>query len=398
MDINQSLREALRPAARQAPPSGIVEMVNHGIGRDGMIPLWAGEGDLPTPDFIREAAIRSLEAGDTFYTYQRGIPPLRQAICDYMTRTFGSDFGFQSDRFLVTGSGMQAIQIAVACVAGPGTSVVLPSPTWPNFAAAVGLSGAQAITVPMGFSNGRWHLDIDALFDAAREDTRAIFINTPGNPTGWTATRDELQEILTRARARGIWIIADEIYTRYYYGHDNGGARAASFHDVAEPDDRILYVNSMSKNWAMTGWRGGRIEAPAVVGETIENLIQYSTSGVATFMQKGAIAALNDGDDFIAEQVARATRGREIVGDMLAVLPNVKGAPPDGAFYYFFSVEGISDVRQLGFDIIDHANVGLAPGTAFGPGGERFMRLCFARSEKSLIQAMERLTGYLSKG
>ncbi|HCI45824.1 MAG TPA: aspartate aminotransferase, partial [Rhodospirillaceae bacterium] len=230
------------------------------------------------------------------------------------------------------------------------------------------------------------------------EDTRAIFINTPGNPTGWTATRDELQEILTRARARGIWIIADEIYTRYYYGHDNGGARAASFHDVAEPDDRILYVNSMSKNWAMTGWRVGWIEAPAVVGETIENLIQYSTSGVATFMQKGAIAALNDGDDFIAEQVARATRGREIVGDMLAVLPNVKGAPPDGAFYYFFSVEGISDVRQLGFDIIDHANVGLAPGTAFGPGGERFMRLCFARSEKSLIQAMERLTGYLSKG
>lgn len=397
MDINQSLRETLRPAARQAPPSGIVEMVNHGMGREGLIPLWAGEGDLPTPHFIRAATIRALEAGQTFYTYQRGIPPLRQAISDYMGRTFGSDFGFSADRFFVTGSGMQAIQIAIACVAGADTSVVLPTPAWPNFAAAVGLSGAEAIAVPMSFSNGRWHLDIDALFDAVRADTKAVFINSPGNPTGWTASEAELREILDRARKRGLWIIADEIYARYYYGSAHGGFRAPSFHDMANPDDRIIYVNTMSKNWAMTGWRVGWIEAPPALGSVIENLIQYSTSGVATFMQHGAIAALNEGDDFVAEQVARATRGRQIVDDSLASLSNVHGVPPDGAFYYFFSVDGVMDVRQLGFDFIDQTGVGLAPGTAFGPGGETFMRLCFVRSEASLTQAMERIVGWLGR-
>ncbi|MEO0392310.1 MAG: pyridoxal phosphate-dependent aminotransferase [Pseudomonadota bacterium] len=395
MTIDQALLQALRPAARQAPPSGIVEMVNHGLERDGLIPLWAGEGDVPTPAFIREAAAASLAAGDTFYTYQRGIPPLRQALSDYMTRLYSEGFPFDPDRFYVTGSGMQAIQIAIACVAGPGTSVVLPTPAWPNFAAAVGLSGAEAIAVPMDHADGHWQLDIDALFNAVRDDTKAIFINSPGNPTGWTATEEELQQILSRARRAGLWIIADEIYGRFYYGQANDGFRADSFHDLAEPDDQILYVNTMSKNWAMTGWRIGWIEAPPILGDTIENLIQYSTSGVATFVQKGAVTALNAGDDFITEQVARAREGRDIVAQMLSTLPRVQSSPPDGAFYYFFAVDGVDDARQLGFDLIDQAGVGLAPGTAFGPGGERFMRLCFIRQARGLREAMARIHAML---
>ncbi|MEM6902653.1 MAG: pyridoxal phosphate-dependent aminotransferase [Pseudomonadota bacterium] len=395
VNINTSLLESLRAEARNAPPSGIVEMVNHGIGRDGLIPLWAGEGDLPTPEFIRQGAVDSLAAGETFYTYQRGIPPLREAISRYMQRLYGDEFPFSPERFFVTGSGMQAVQIAITSVAGAGSSMVIPTPTWPNFAAAIGLSGGEPILVPKDFVEDQWRLDLDRLFDAIRPDTRAIFLNSPGNPTGWTASEAELQAILDEARRRDIWIVADEIYGRYYYGEAHGGFRAPSFHDVAGPDDKVIYVNTMSKNWAMTGWRVGWIEAPPALGDTIENLIQYSTSGVATFMQRASIIALDQGDQFITEQVARAAKGRHIVADAVSGLNRVRFTPPDGAFYAFFSVDGIEDVRQLGFDLIDQAGIGLAPGTAFGPGGEAFMRLCFARGEESLNQAMDRLVGWV---
>ncbi|MBV6633675.1 MAG: pyridoxal phosphate-dependent aminotransferase [Alphaproteobacteria bacterium] len=385
----------LRPEARNAPPSGIVEMVNHGIGRDGLIPLWAGEGDLPTPEFIRAGAVESLDAGETFYTYQRGIPPLREAISNYMRRLYGGAFPFTYDRFYVTGSGMQAVQLAIAAVAGAGASMVIPTPTWPNFAAAIELTGGEAITVPMDFIDDRWQLDLEKLLAAIRPDTTAIFLNSPGNPTGWTASEGELRAILEGARQRDLWIVADEIYARYYFGAAHDGFRAPSFHDVAEPDDKILYVNTMSKNWAMTGWRVGWLEAPPALGQVIENLIQYSTSGVATFMQRASVVALDQGDDFITEQVARAAKGRQIVADAVAGLNRVRFTPPDGAFYAFFTIDGIEDVRQLGFDLIDQAGIGLAPGTAFGPGGEAFMRLCFARGEESLTQAMDRLVKWM---
>lgn len=394
MPADTSLIDTLRPAARQAPPSGIVEMVNHGFGRDGLIPLWAGEGDVPTPAFICDATIASLRTGETFYTYQRGIPALREALCRYHERNFGQRFGFSSERFFVTGSGMQAIQIALAAVAGPGSTALVPTPAWPNFAAATDLSGAATIPVPMTFDGTRWQLDLDRLATAIRPDTRVLFLNSPGNPTGWTASEDELRAVLDLSRRHGCWIIADEVYTRFCYDR----VRAPSFHDVAEPDDRVLYVNTMSKNWAMTGWRLGWLEAPPALGPVIENLIQYSTSGVPVFTQRGAVAALDHGDDFLREQVARAARGREIVVEALAGSNRVRFGLPDGAFYLFFSVDGVGDSRQLGFDVIDHAGVGLAPGTAFGPGGEMFMRLCFARSEASLTQAMARLVDWLTRG
>ena len=301
-----TLVAALRAEARDAPDSGIVEVFNYGRNRDGLIPLWVGEGDLPTPAFIADAATRSLAAGETFYTYQRGLPELRAALARYHARHYGRDF--DAERFFVTGGGMQAIQIAVRMVAGAGDEVLVPTPAWPNFAAAIGVSGGRAVEVPMRFGNGGWTLDLDRLFSAAGPKTRAIFVNSPSNPLGWSATLDELKAILDFARAKGLWILADEVYHRFFYE----GARSPSFYDVAEPDDRILYTNTFSKNWAMTGWRIGWLGAPPALGATIENLVQYSTSGVAAFMQRAATVALDEGEAFVAEQVARAREGRRI--------------------------------------------------------------------------------------
>jgi aspartate/methionine/tyrosine aminotransferase len=383
----------LRREAREAPESGIVEVFNYGRTRPGLIPLWAGEGDLPTPPFIVEAATRALAAGETFYTYQRGIPPLREALAAYHQRLYGRTFS--PEQFFVTGSGMQAIQIVLAMVAGAGDEVILPTPTWPNAPAAAGITGARPVEVPMSFGNDGWSLDLERLGAAVTPRTRALFLVSPSNPTGWTASREELAALLALSRRHGFWIIADETYARFWYGE---GARAPSFLDVMEPEDRVLFVNTFSKNWAMTGWRVGWIAAHPSLGQVIENMVQYSTSGVAQFMQRAAVVALERGDSFADHMVARARRGREVVCDALAATGRCRFVAPDGAFYLFFEVEGETDTRGLALRLVDDANVGLAPGTAFGAGGERFLRICFARNADHLVTAMERLTTALGRG
>ncbi len=383
---------ALRPEARLAPESGIVEVVNFARERADLVPLWVGEGDLPTPAFISRAANESLARGETFYTYQRGIPALRDGLARYHLRHFGRDWGME--RYFVTGSGMQAIQIAVQAVAGAGDEVVYPSPAWPNFPAAIGVMGAHAVAVPLEFSPQGWSLDVDRLFAAVTPRTRAIYLNSPSNPTGWVADREVLAEILRRARERGLWIIADEVYSRFMQG---GGTRAPSFLDVSEPDDLILYVNTFSKNWAMTGWRIGWLAAPPAMGQVIENLIQYSTSGVAEFMQRAALVALDEGEDFVAEQVARADAGLATIRAALDRSNRIRYAVPQGAFYVFFGVEGETDSRALAKRIVAETGVGLAPGSAFGAEGEGFLRLCFARSQEHLALAAGRLNAWLAR-
>ncbi|RWX69835.1 pyridoxal phosphate-dependent aminotransferase [Mesorhizobium sp. M4B.F.Ca.ET.089.01.1.1] len=385
-----TLIQTLRAEARAAPESGIVAVINHGRLRDGMIPLWAGEGDLPTPSFISDAAARGLAAGETFYTWQKGIPELRQALARYYGRHFAKSFA--DEEFIVTASGMHAIQLAIDALAGQGDEVIYLSPAWPNFAAAAGVAGAVPVAVTLDPSGNGWSCDVDKIAAAITPRTKALFVNTPSNPTGWTADRETLQAILDLARQSGVWIIADEIYSHFHYG----SGRAPSFLDIATAEDRILFVNSFSKNWAMTGWRVGWIKTHPALQQVFENLIQYSTSGVAQFMQRGAVAALDEGDAFIVEQVERAHAARDLVCGILGATGKARFTVPQGAFYLFFTVDGITDSRTAAFDIVDHANVGLAPGTAFGPGGEAFLRLCFHRRLDQLEEAAHRLAKWMT--
>lgn len=376
---------SLRPEAADSPPSGIVEVSTYGRARQGVIPMWVGEGDTPTPSFIADAATRSLAAGETFYTWQRGHPDLRDAIARYMTRAYGRPF--EREQFYVTGGGMQAVQITMRMLAGLGDEVIIPSPAWPNFAAAAGISGAKTVFVQQSFGDGGWTLDMGDLEAAITPRSKAIVINSPSNPSGWTATEEELRQILAIARKHDLWIVADEIYGRFVYE----GSRAPSFHDVMEPDDRIIFVQTMSKNWAMTGWRLGWIECPPELGAIVENLIQYSTSGSPVFVQRAAIAALDNGDAFITHQIERARRSRDLICDALASTGRVRFLRPQGAFYLFFSVDGVTDTRAAALKMIDDVGVGVAPGTAFGPGSEKFFRLCFAQSPEKAAEAARRL-------
>ena len=386
----------IQPAMRDAPPSGIVEVFNYGRGRQGLIPLWVGEGDRPTPPFIADAAKASLDRGETFYADQRGIPPLREAIARYMTRVYGEQpgsGGFAPDRFFVTVGGMHALEIAAKMTVAAGEEALIPSPAWPNFAGAVRLAGATPVFVPLERGETRWRLDPQRLEAAVTPATRLLIVNSPANPTGFVATREELVAALTIARRHNLWILADEIYGRLTFS----GARAPSFHDVMAPDDKILFVQTLSKNWAMTGWRIGWLEAPPALSPVIENIVQFTTSGVPVFAQRAATAALDEGEPFLADQVARMRAARDIVADGLAATSRVRFARPDATFYLFCSVDGEPDTRTLALRLVDEAGVGVAPGSAFGPGGESYLRLCFGRAPDEIAEATRRLAAWLKR-
>ncbi len=383
----------IRPAIRTLEPSGIVEVADFGRGRQGLIPLWVGEGDRPTPDFIIAAAKASLDNGETFYTYQAGIPALREAIARYVTRIYAPAPGggdFSPERFFVTIGGMHALDIAVRMTVGPGEEGLVLSPAWPNFAGALSSNGARAVFAPLD-RGARWSLDADRLAAATTPATRAILFNSPANPTGYVATREELTAVLELARRRNLWIIADEIYGRLTYG----AQRAPSFHDVMSPDDKILFVQTLSKNWAMTGWRIGWLEAPPALAPFVENLIQYSTSGVPVATQRAAIAALEQGEPFFQDLRARVRASRDHLAGALGATGRVRFSLPEGAFYLFCAIDGEADSRRLAFRLIEEANVGAAPGSAFGPGGEGYLRICYAGSAETLAEATRRIVAWL---
>ena len=270
----------------------------------------------------------------------------------------------------------------------------MPTPAWPNFRGVVSIAGAVPVEVPMRLetadgegSAAAWTIEIDRIAAAVTPRTRALIINSPANPTGWTASIEALQALLDLARKHGLWIIADEIYGRIVYE----GARAPSLHDVIEADDRVLFIHTLSKNWAMTGLRLGWIETPAVLAPLVANLIQYSTSGVAVPLQRGAVAALEYGEPFITRQLERFRRSRDHLCRGLAATGKVRFAMPHAAFYLFAAFEGRPDTRALAFTLVEQAKVGVAPGSAFGQGGQDYVRLCFARDPQEVEEATRRL-------
>jgi aspartate/methionine/tyrosine aminotransferase len=380
----------LRPEIEALETSGISQLFALGVDREGVIPLWFGEGDLPTPDFISRAAIRSLEAGNTFYSHKRGIPALREAIVAYMNGLFGG--ALDVERITVTSSGMNGIMLALQTIAGAGDSVVVVSPVWPNIMSGVRIMGADLKTVSLHSREDGFHLDMDALMAACDERTRAVFVNSPSNPTGWVMGREDQQALLEFCRARGIWIMADEVYHRFVYERPaSERPRAPSFLDLARPDDAVIVVQSFSKTWAMTGWRMGWLVHPAALGANFDRLVEFNTSGAPRFLQDGCITALSEGEGFACHVIERCRQGRDLAYERLSALPRVRLACPEGAFYAFFAVEGLDDSLATAKQILEEVSVGLAPGSAFGPGGEGHLRLCFAGGTERLSAALERL-------
>ena len=379
----------VRPRIDAMQDSPILDVWRMGFSVEGVIALWAGEPDVPTPRFICEAAERALAEGQTFYTHNRGIPPLRAAIADYLKAIFGASVS--DDRIAVTSAGMNAVQIVCQAVLDPGDKAVVVTPSWPNIMRAMEISGAEIVSVPLTQGANGWSLDMERLLTAC-QGARLVYFASPANPTGWMITPEEAKTLLVFCRAHGIAILSDEVYHRIVYNQ----ARAFSMLDISRPDDAVFIVNSFSKSWAMTGWRMGWLIYPDGFLPTAEKLIQFNTSGGQAFLQYGGIAALRHGEAFVAEFVGRCAQGRALVEARLARMARVKVVPGNGSFYAMFSVDGVSDTLAFCKTAVVEARLGLAPGVAFGAGAESLIRLCYAKQPELLEEAMNRLERFVA--
>lgn len=391
-------KNPVRPVIRELEPSGISQVTALGLGNPDVLPLWFGETDLVTPPFIRRAAIQALEDGRTFYTNARGIQPLREAIRDFHKRTVGADIALE--RITVPGGAMLAVVSALQMCCEGGDNVVIVSPIWPNIFQATKVVGAEPRLVRLeeDWQVGRWRLDLDRLFDACDARTKAMFLASPGNPTGWMLTADEQKQILDFCRARGIAILADEVYGTLVY---DGAAHAPSFLSIADDEDAVFAINSFSKPWAMTGWRIGWLTHPKSVEGAAAAMAQCNNTGSTHFAQYGALAALSaEGDAFRATLLDRCRQGRDVVQAWIEKQNRVRWFKPDGAFYGFLHVDGLKD--SLGFcqRMVKDDKVGVSPGWAFSLGDERddsYLRICFAQDTTRLGQALDRLEGAIRK-
>jgi aspartate aminotransferase len=388
----------IRPVISALEPTGISKVTILGMGNPDIIPLWLGETDLVTPKFIRDAAAKALEDGRTFYTFARGITPLREAIRDFHKRTTGADVGLE--RITILGAAMLAVVTALQMVVEKANeNVVIVSPIWANIIQATRIAGAEPRLVRLeeDWSAGRWRLDLDRLFAACDANTKALFLASPGNPTGWVMTRDEQTAILDFARKRGIAIIGDEVYGTLVY---DGTPHAPSWLSVAEPDDMVFVINSFSKPWAMTGWRIGWLVHPAQLDTAAAALAQVNNTGTTHFTQYGGIAALSpEGDAFRATLLERCRKGRDAVADFIARQNRVRWMQPDGAFYGFLHIDGLKDSLQFAQDMVRRAKVGVAPGSAFSTGDPRddaYIRICFAQDAARIAEGLARFEGALA--
>ncbi|HEU0199999.1 MAG TPA: pyridoxal phosphate-dependent aminotransferase [Burkholderiaceae bacterium] len=383
----------LRTSLDALPASRIREVANAALGREDIVKFWFGEGDLPTPAFIRAAAKAALDAGDTFYNHNLGLIELREAIAHYVDRLHAPRVPMEVDRIAVTSAGVNALSLISQALFDPGDRVAIVTPVWPNVTSIPRIVGAEVLRVPLDCRDGAWSLDLERLLDAVRAGASAVIVNSPNNPTGWTMPQVQWDALLAFCRQHGTWLIADDAYERLVY---DGSAHAPGVLAQVGADERFISVNTFSKAWSMTGWRLGWLVAPRLFVRDLAKLIEFNTSCAPPFVQRAGIVALHEGEPLILETVARLRRARDMLAAQLRALPDVEVAAPPGAMYQFFCIVGRSDDSlRFAKELVVQAGLGLAPGIAFGPEGEGYLRWCFAASESLIEEGVRRLARFL---
>lgn len=382
----------MRQVIQNLEESKIREVANAGMGRSDVLAFWFGESDEVTPEVIRQAAMDSLQRGETFYSHNLGLPELREEIARYMTRLHGP---IGVDRLAVTSGGVNALMLAMQLLIDAGDEVVAITPVWPNLTAQPAIMGARVKCVALTPLEGVWSLNMQALLAAVTPDTKVLIINAPNNPTGWTLTRAEQQQILNHCRMTGTWILADEVYERLYY-EPSPNACAPSFLDVADPEDKLVVVHSFSKSFLMTGWRLGWLVMPPSVTHHMGKLIEFNTSCASVFTQRAGVVALQRTDDITPRVVAHLKTCRDTLLPLLAAMPEVQVAPACGGMYAFFKLAGHEDSVVTAKRLVLEAGLGLAPGDAFAPEARGWLRWCFASNDLGrLVEGVARLQKWI---
>ncbi len=390
----------MRSIIQNLEESKIREVANSSMGLPDVLAFWFGESDEVTPDFIRQAAIESLNKGETFYSHNLGLPELRTAIADLMTEKHGPSMGapvIEFSRIAVTSGGVSALMVAVQALVNAGDEVVAVTPVWPNLTAQAQIMGAELQTVALQVKNGVWSLDLDLLLNRITSKTRLLIVNAPNNPTGWTLSRAEQALILAHCRKTGTWILADEVYENLYYEVTQNNC-APSFLDLACDQDKLIVVHSFSKSYLMTGWRLGWMVIPSCLNSAMGKLIEFNTSCASVFTQRAGIAAIQGRESVTPQVVQHLQQCRDVLVSALQTLPGVEVALPKGGMYAFFQLDGYTDSLDLAKRLVKEAGLGLAPGCAFAPEADGWLRWCFASKDLArLEQGVARLKRWIEK-
>jgi hypothetical protein len=380
----------------RVPHSRIRELAEIAMKMDGVLRLYFGESNQPTPEYIKRAAWRAMEEGYTFYTENAGLPSLRRAIALHHRLRQKVELDPETE-IVVTASGVQALHMGIRTVLDPDDEALVLTPAWPNGASIVGMASALPVEVPLPL-NGRYAIDFSALEAALTPRTRLLIYNSPSNPMGWVASQQEQRQLLDFARRHDLWLLADEVYDRLYWNGTEPLQPAPSILRQATRQDAVMVVQSFSKSYCMTGWRLGYLVGRRDLIAKATQLNEFVVSHAPSFTQKAGETALADGEAPLGEMLAGLRQNRDLCLEALGSVRGVTLPAPEGAFYVFPRIEGASDSFALAKRLLLETGVGVAPGVAFGAGGEGSLRICYAASRSVLAPALERIQKFLRNG
>lgn len=385
---------AIAPSALRVPHSRIRELAEIAMTMDGVLKLYFGESNIPTPDYIKRAAQKAMADGFTFYTENAGLPSLRKALARYYQELHGVELD-PTGEFVITASGVQALNLGIRCVIDPGDEALVLTPAWPNGASNVALANGVALEIPQPLIGDRYHIDFTALEAAVTQRTRMLLYTSPSNPLGWVATVDDQRRLLDFARRHKLWLVADEVYERLNYTGAKPTTPAPTILKLATRDDAVIVVQSFSKAYCMTGWRLGWLVARRDLVARATQLNEFVVSHAPSFAQRAGETALLWGENALCEMLIRLRENRDFCLNALGKMPGVTVPKPDGAFYLFPKIAGATDSFDFCKRLLMDTKVGLAPGVAFGAGGEGSVRICYAAERPILEDAMSRLAMFL---
>ena len=389
---------SLAPSLAGVQPSLIRELANVAFGMEDVLRLQFGESNLPTPDYIVAAVNQAIADGYTFYTENAGLPSLRAAIAAKYAQLHQVALD-PAREVLISASGVQALNVSIRCVIDYGDEALVLSPNWPNGSAIVEMFGARAREIPLVRQGSRYTVDFDALAAALTPRTRLLIYTSPSNPLGWVATVAEQQALLDFCRSHNLWLLADEVYERLYYGGQVAHriSVAPSILRLRSREDAVIVVQSFSKSYRMTGWRLGWVVSRADLIAKASQLNEFIVSHAPSMIQKAGETALAQGDDEISGMVALFHERMSYCYEALASVQRISLAKPEGAFYLFPQIDGVEDSFAFALALLKEEKVAVAPGSAFGKGGEGAIRICYAPEMAVLEPAMERFVRFVER-
>lgn len=382
----------IAPIAGAVAYSRVRAIAEIAMTMEGVYPLYFGESNLQTPAFIKKALEEAVEGGYTYYTSNAGLLSLREELAQYYATKHGVSLDPRSE-ILITASGVQALNATIRCVVDPGDEAIVLTPAWPNGAQIVRLIGGTAIEIAQPLEGNRFTIDFEAMERAVTPRTKLLLYTSRSNPLGWVATEEEQRQLLEFARRHQLWLLADEVYERLDYRTDY----APSILRLTEKNDAVFVVQSFSKSYCMTGWRLGWVAGRKDLVKRATELNEFLVSCPAGFTQRAGETALREGEAFVREQKEQLRANRDYCVGQLRQVAGVRIPEPEGAFYLFPAIEGLRDSFAFAKNCLLATKVGIAPGVAFGPGGEGSIRICYAADRTVLEPAMERLCDYISR-